>query len=67
MKNTDPFAPWNDGFHKNDPFAPHNDPMRKNDPFEPWNNPLGNANDLKDSDRRAYNLPPRHRIIEDED
>lgn len=53
-KNTDPFAPWNDVFHKHDPFAPHNDPIKRDDPFEPWNDPLGDADDLDRKDRDYY-------------
>lgn len=63
MKNTDPFAPWNDQMYKYDPLAPHNDPMRKNDPTEPWNNVFGNENDLDYNDRHKYGLP----CIEDND
>ena len=54
MRNTDPFAPWNDPMNRNDPFAPHNDPMRKNDPFEPWNDVFGDEKDLPKKDRDYY-------------
>ena len=54
MRNTDPFAPWNDPIHRHDPFAPHNDPMRRNDPFEPWNDPITDERDLDERDRRYY-------------
>ena len=55
-KNKDPFAPWNDPFHKNDPWAAHNDPMRANDPWAAWNDPFGTARDLNCIDRKTYGL-----------
>jgi len=60
MKNTDPFAPWNNPMHKHDPFAPHNNPMDRDNPFKPWNNPMGSDKDLTDDERKAYGLRPKY-------
>ena len=57
MRNTDPFAPWNDPMRKDDPFAPHNDPFRKDDVIEPWNDLFGKRNDLTTEDQRYYDDP----------
>jgi hypothetical protein len=59
MKNTDPFAPWNDPMYRNDPFAPHNDPMRKDDFSEPWNDVFGNASSLSRRDKEYYGIRDR--------
>lgn len=56
MKNTDPFAPWNNPMYKDDPFAPHNNPMDRDNPLKPWNNPFGSVGDLTDSERSAYGI-----------
>ena len=64
MKNTDPFAPWNDPMYKDDPFAPHNDPMRKDDFTEPWNDFFGDTNSLSNNDKRYYGLPQKRSIPE---
>jgi hypothetical protein len=68
MKNTDPFAPYNDPMYKDDPFAPHNDPMYKDDPFKPWNDPFGSSDDLTDREKKYYNIPVKsyNRDAEDE-
>ncbi len=54
MKNTDPFAPWND-------------PMSKDDPFKPWNDPLGSVEDLNDNEKYSYGIPVRRHSSEDDD
>lgn len=43
FKDSNPFAPYNNPYHKDDPFAPWNDPMKKDDPFACWNNPFGSG------------------------
>lgn len=56
MKNSNPFAKWNDPMYKDDPFAPHNDPMRKDSPFEPWNSPMASDKDLSCRDKKYYRV-----------
>jgi len=54
IRNTNPFAPWNDPCSRHDPFAPHNDPIRRDSPWEPWNQPFGDEKDLSCEDRKKY-------------
>lgn len=50
MKNTDPFAPWNDPIHRDDRFAPHNNPRDRDNPSKPWNDPVGKMEDLEQNE-----------------
>ena len=54
MKNTDPFAPWNDTMKKDDVFAPHNDPMKRDDLTKPWNNEFMSNQGLTKDERDYY-------------
>ena len=47
MKNTDPFARWNDPMDRNDPFKPWNSPLYQDDPFAPWNHVFGDERDYR--------------------
>jgi hypothetical protein len=51
MKNTDPFAPWNDPRFKDDPDAPHNKGRDG-----PWNRIFWKKTDLTQEERYYYRI-----------
>jgi len=60
MRNTDPFAKWNNVMDKRDPFKPWNDPMHRHDPFAPWNQPLATDKDYEKYCKENH-IPERNR------